>query len=74
MSSLNTMPQRIIKIMSPPWERITDALAVLAVMSGVDPTMMQWLQSVSEIAALLMPPLGVAWLGVQIWVRVSKGK
>ena len=66
--------QRIAKFMSPPWERLTDGLAIIAVMSGVNPAMLEWLQSVSQIAALLMPPLGVIWLAVQIWSKVTKGK
>ena len=66
--------QRIAKFISPPWERLTDGLAIIAVISGVSPGMMEWLQSVSQIAALLMPPLGVIWLAVQIWSKVTKGK
>ena len=66
--------QRVVKFISPPWERLTDGLAIIAVMSGVNPAMMEWLQSVSQIAALLMPPLGVVWLAVQIWSKVTKGK
>ena len=66
--------QRVVKFISPPWERLTDGLAIIAVISGVSPGMMEWLQSVSQIAALLMPPLGVIWLAVQIWSKVTKGK
>ena len=65
---------RVAKFISPPLERITDGLAIIAVMSGVNPAMLEWLQSVSQIAALLMPPLGVIWLAVQIWSRIARGK
>ena len=55
-------------------ERITDAIAIIAVITGVNPDFYYWLGQTSQIAALLLPVLGCLWLGVQIWARVAKGK
>jgi hypothetical protein len=55
-------------------ERITDAVAIVAVITGLNPSFYYWLSEISGLAALLMPVLGCMWLGVQIWVRVTKGK
>lgn len=55
-------------------ERITDAIAIIAVITGVNPDFFYWLGQTSQIAALLLPVLGCLWLGVQIWARVAKGK
>jgi hypothetical protein len=55
-------------------ERITDGVAILAVISGINPAIYQWMANISEIAALLMPIMGCIWLGVQVWVRVARGK
>lgn len=55
-------------------ERITDAVAVLAVISGLNPGVYEWLSEISQVAALLVPILGCIWLGVQIWSRVTRGK
>lgn len=55
-------------------ERATDGIAVLAVISWVNPGIYQWLSDFSQLAALLLPIFGCTWLGVQITVRISKGK
>lgn len=55
-------------------ERITDGVAILAVLSWVNPKIFEWLSDFSQLAALMLPILGCIWLGVQIAVRVTKGK
>ena len=55
-------------------ERITDSLAVFAVLSGLNPAVFEYISGVSTLAALLMPILGCIWLAVQIYSRVAKGK
>lgn len=55
-------------------ERITDAIAALAVGTWVIPDAYEWLASFSTLASLLLPPLGCVWLAVQIWSRIFKGK
>lgn len=55
-------------------ERVTDGAAVLAVISGLNPGIYQWMRDFSELGALLFPVLGCAWLAVQIYYRVFKGK
>ena len=70
------MPQRFLKLFPPGsiMERLTDGIAILAVITGVNPAIYYWLSEVSSVAALLMPILGCMWLGVQIWSRVAKDK
>lgn len=51
-------------------EKVTDAIAVAGVGTIFFPELWSWMQSFSEVAALLMPPMGVAWLAVQIWAKV----
>jgi hypothetical protein len=46
-------------------ERITNGVAGAAAAS---PLWLPWLQSVSNVAALVAPILGVVWLGTQIYV------
>lgn len=55
-------------------ERATDVAAILAVISGINPGIYQWMRDFSELGALMFPILGCAWLGVQIYYRVFKGK
>lgn len=55
-------------------ERLTDGVAVLAVISWLNPGLYQALSDFSQLAALLLPILGCAWLSVQIAVRLWKGK
>lgn len=55
-------------------ERATDGVAVLAVISGINPGIYKWMSDISELGALLMPILGCVWLGVQIWSRVARNK
>lgn len=55
-------------------ERVTDGVAVLAVLSWMNPSVYAWLADFSQLAALLLPILGCAWLAVQITVRIVKGK
>lgn len=70
------MPQRFLKFIPQGsiMERLTDGIAILAVISGVNPAIYQWLSEISALAALMMPILGCMWLGVQIWSRVAKDK
>lgn len=55
-------------------ERATDGVAILAVVSWLNPGFYQWLSDFSQLAALMLPILGCLWLGVQITSRVVKGK
>lgn len=70
------MPYRFFKLVpgGSMMERVTDALAILAVITGINPQIYLYLSEISAFAALLMPILGCMWLGVQIWSRVSGGK
>lgn len=71
------MPLHYLKVLPPGgsiMERATDALAIFAVLSAINPRLYQLLSDFSQLAALLMPIFGCIWLGVQIWVRVAKGK
>lgn len=71
------MPQRFFKLFSG-WgnvmERIADFFAVFGILSWLNPAVLEWISGVSTLAAMLMPILGVIWLGVQIWSRVARGK
>lgn len=51
------------------WTTTTVAVAGIA-----SPAWLPVLSEISSVAALLMPILGVAWLGVQIVSRVIRGK
>lgn len=70
------MPHRFLNVFShgSTMERVTDAIAILAVITGINPAVYHWLADISGLAALLMPILGCMWLGVQIYSRVAKGK
>lgn len=70
------MPFRFIKFVQggPILERITDGIAILAVITGINPTVYFWLSEISAIAALLMPILGCLWLAVQIYSRMAAGR
>lgn len=70
------MVTRIFKLFSGSGvvERITDTLAVFAVLSGLNPAVFEWVSGISTMAGLLMPILGCIWLAVQIYSRVAKGK
>jgi hypothetical protein len=50
-------------------ERLTDATAVAAVAS---PVWLPWLQTVSEISALLLPFAGLVWLVIQMIFFLKK--
>lgn len=55
-----------------PFEKISDTVSVVAVMS---PWWLPWLKETSEIAAFVLPILGVVWLITQIgwkWYRELK--
>lgn len=70
------MPHRFLKLFphGSIMERVTDAIAILAVITGINPAVYYWLSEISALAALLLPILGCMWLGVQIYSRVAKGK
>ena len=51
------------------WTTTTVAIAGIA-----SPAWLPILSEISSIAALLMPILGVGWLGVQIFSRITRGK
>lgn len=55
-------------------ERATDGVAVLAVLTWINPKIYQQLSDYSQLAALLLPILGCAWLVVQISLRLVRGK
>ena len=64
------MPLHYLKVLPPGgWimERATDALAIFAVLSAINPRLYQLLSDFSQLAALLMPIFGCIWLGVQIY-------
>jgi len=67
------MPLRTFS-MTPLAERMTDGVAILAVLSWINKDLYLWLQQTSEVAALATPILGLVWLVVQIYFRVTKGK
>lgn len=46
----------------------TNGAAVAMITS---PIWLSWLQSASEIAAIVAPILGVIWLLVQIWAKIQ---
>lgn len=54
---------------NPITDRVTDGVAVTAVAS---PVWLPALQSVSDLAALVVPILGAIWLFVQIWGYLTK--
>lgn len=54
-------------------ERVTDGVAILAVLTWVNPAIYAWLSDFSTLAALLLPILGCAWLVVQISIKLTKG-
>lgn len=68
------MPVRFLKLFphGSMMERLTDGIAILAVITGINPQVYFWLSEFSQLAALLMPILGCMWLGVQIWSRVTR--
>lgn len=70
------MPHRFLKLFPAGsiMERMTDGIAILAVITGINPSVYHWLAEISAFAALLMPVLGCMWLGVQIWYRVAREK
>jgi len=55
-------------------ERATDWFAVFAVLTWINPRIYQVLSDYSQLAALLLPILGCAWLVVQISLRIVRGK
>lgn len=67
------MPLRTLS-MTPLAERLTDGVAILAVLSWINSDLYVWLQQTSEVAALVTPIFGLLWLIVQIYFRVTKGK
>jgi len=55
-------------------EKATDWLAFFAVLSWLKPGVYAWMADFSQLAALLMPVLGCAWLGVQITLKLMRNK
>lgn len=51
-------------------ERATDGVALMAVLSWMNPTLLSWLSDVSQLAALATPILGFMWLFIRLceWV------
>lgn len=49
-------------------DRATDGVAAIAVLSWMNPTMLQWLTDVSQLAALITPILGFVWLTARFGV------
>lgn len=47
-------------------EKATDGVAAIAVLSWMNPTLLQWLSDVSQLAALATPILGFAWLAIRL--------
>ncbi len=71
------MPLHYLKVLPPGgsiMSRFTDAVAILAVLTGLNPDYYWYISQTSQVAALFLPILGCIWLGVQIWGRVAKGK
>ena len=42
-----------------------------AVAAVTSPIWLPWLEAASQIAAIVAPILGVAWLAVQIWSKIT---
>ena len=70
------MPERFFKMLPTGgiFDRLTDAFAILAVMTGINPEIYYWISETSTLAAMLMPILGCVWLAVQIYARAVRGK
>ena len=49
-------------------DNVTNAAAAGAIVS---PIWLPWLQTASELAAVIAPILGVVWLVVQIWAKIK---
>lgn len=47
-----------------------NATTSVAVAAASSPVWLPWLQTASEIAAIIAPILGVVWLVVQIWAKI----
>lgn len=54
-------------------ERVTDGVAILGVLTWLNPKLFSMLSDYSQLAALLLPILGCFWLTVQIIVRIARG-
>lgn len=52
-------------------EKITNWLAAGAIAS---PAWLPSLQDISQVAALLLPILGVIWLALQIFLKIREGR
>ena len=50
---------------------LNGSVAGLAIFS---PWWLPWLEDFSQIAALLLPIIGLAWFGVQIWAKIFRNK
>lgn len=46
----------------------------VAVASVVSPLWLQYLTGISEVATVLLPIMGVTWLGIQMYTHFKKGK
>lgn len=46
----------------------------VAFAAASSPWWLDLLRSVSEVAALVAPPLGVVWIVVQIWAKIKETK
>lgn len=55
-------------------ETLDNTTTGVAAAMVTSPWWLAWLQSASEIAALIAPILGVGWLCVQIWAKIKETK
>lgn len=50
-------------------DSFTNTTAIFAVIS---PLWLEWLQDISQVAALLLPVAGLAWLVIQAWSKIFR--
>ena len=63
------MPDSLMNVSITPAETTTATIAASAVVS---PGWLPWLQSTSEVAAMVAPILGALWLVIQIYAKVRE--
>ena len=57
--------------MTPLVSKITDIVAIFAVIGWLNDTVYLWLEQFSEVAALLTPILGLVWLMIQMYIKIT---
>ena len=57
--------------MTPFVTKFTDGVAFLAIFAWMDPSIVAWVQNISELAALATPIFAVLWLITQIAIKIA---